>query len=67
MSLTFYALLWPHPGTTDALIAYEDKVLPLVTDHGARYCNAHEATAPTADHWKCSYSNSPPPRHSTPT
>jgi hypothetical protein len=36
MSLTFYALLWPHPGTADALIAYEDKVLPLVTDHGGK-------------------------------
>lgn len=36
MSLTFYALLWPHPGTADALIAYEDKVLPLVNDHGGK-------------------------------
>lgn len=36
MNLTFYALLWPNPGTADALIAYEDKVLPLVADHGGQ-------------------------------
>jgi uncharacterized protein (DUF1330 family) len=36
MSLTFYALLWPHPGTAAALIDYEDKVLSLVADHGGK-------------------------------
>lgn len=29
-------LLWARPGATDALIAYEDKVLALLGDHGGR-------------------------------
>jgi uncharacterized protein (DUF1330 family) len=29
-------LLWAHPGTADALVAYEDKVLDLVSEHGGR-------------------------------
>lgn len=29
----FYVFLWPHPGMADALIAYEDAVLALVTEH----------------------------------
>ncbi|MGF2947333.1 DUF1330 domain-containing protein [Mycobacterium sp. Lab-001] len=36
MSLTFYALLWAHPGADEALIAYEDRVLDLVPEHGGR-------------------------------
>ena len=36
MSLTFYVLLWAHPGTDDALIRYEDQVLALVPDHGGQ-------------------------------
>lgn len=36
MTLTLCVLLWPYPGTEDALVAYEDKVLELVLDHGGR-------------------------------
>jgi len=36
MSLTLCVLLWPNPGKSDALIAYEDQVLMLMADHGAR-------------------------------
>lgn len=36
VSLTFYMLLWTHPGTDEALIAYEDAVLDLVPEHGGR-------------------------------
>ena len=36
MSLTLCVLLWAHPGAADALVAYEDKVLDLVSDHGGR-------------------------------
>ena len=36
MSLTLCVLLWAHPGAADALVAYEDKVLDLVSEHGGR-------------------------------
>ena len=36
MSLTLCVLLWAHPGTEDALAAYEDAVLALVAEHGGR-------------------------------
>jgi hypothetical protein len=36
VSLTFYVLLWARPGSEDALIAYEDKVLGLIADHGGK-------------------------------
>lgn len=36
MSLTFYVLLWAHPGAEDSLVAYEDRVLCLVADHGGK-------------------------------
>jgi uncharacterized protein (DUF1330 family) len=36
MTLTLCVLLWPTPGNEDALIAYEDEVLALLGDHGAR-------------------------------
>ncbi|MGV7773016.1 hypothetical protein PJM32_28955 [Mycobacterium kansasii] len=36
MSLTFYVLLWAHPGAEDSLVAYEDRVLRLVADHGGK-------------------------------
>lgn len=36
MSLTFHVLLWAHPGTDEAVVAYEDKVLRLVPDHGGK-------------------------------
>jgi uncharacterized protein (DUF1330 family) len=29
-------LLWAHPDADDALIAYEDRVLDLVPEHGGR-------------------------------
>jgi uncharacterized protein (DUF1330 family) len=34
MAVTLCVLLWPRPGAADALIAYEDKVLELVAEHG---------------------------------
>jgi uncharacterized protein (DUF1330 family) len=34
--LTFYVLLWAHPGAGDMLVAYEDEVLPLVAKHGGK-------------------------------
>ena len=36
MSLTLCVLLWPRPGAHDALTAYEDRVLSLVSEHGGR-------------------------------
>jgi uncharacterized protein (DUF1330 family) len=36
VSLTLCVLLWAHPGAADALVAYEDKVLDLVSEHGGR-------------------------------
>ena len=34
VKLTSYVLLWSHPGMDEALSAYEDSVLALVTEHG---------------------------------
>jgi uncharacterized protein (DUF1330 family) len=31
---TFYVFLWPRPGMGEALVAYEDSVLALVSEHG---------------------------------
>ena len=36
MPRTLCVLLWAHPGAEAALAAYEDRVLRLVPDHGAR-------------------------------
>ena len=36
MGLTLCVLLWAQPGAEDALIAYEDRVLALVPEHGGR-------------------------------
>jgi uncharacterized protein (DUF1330 family) len=36
MTVTLCVLLWPRPGAADALVAYEDAVLPLVTAHGGQ-------------------------------
>jgi uncharacterized protein (DUF1330 family) len=36
MSLTLCVLLWAQPGAGDALVAYEDQVLDLVSGHGGR-------------------------------
>lgn len=36
MTLTLCVLLWPTPGHEKALSAYEDEVLALLGDHGAR-------------------------------
>lgn len=36
MPLTLCVLLWPTPGNDEALVAYEDEVLGLLGDHGAR-------------------------------
>ncbi len=34
--LTLCVLLWARPGTEDGLIAYEDRVLGMVPEHGGR-------------------------------
>ncbi|MCW2801123.1 MAG: hypothetical protein JWQ70_2595 [Aeromicrobium sp.] len=36
MSLTLCVLLWSTPGNDEALASYEDEVLALLGDHGAR-------------------------------
>ncbi len=36
MSLTLCVLLWAQPGADDGLVAYEDRVLSLVSEHGGR-------------------------------
>ena len=36
MALTLCVLLWPHEGHEAELVAYEDRALPLVADHGGR-------------------------------
>ena len=36
MTLALCVMLWPVPGEDDALTAYEDEVLALLPDHGAR-------------------------------
>jgi uncharacterized protein (DUF1330 family) len=36
MSLTLCTLLWARPGAENGLIAYEDRVLRLVPEHGGR-------------------------------
>ena len=36
MSLNLCVLLWSNPGTEVELIAYENQVLELLEDHGAR-------------------------------
>ena len=36
MAVTLCVLLWARPGAADALVAYEDAVLPLVATHGGR-------------------------------
>ncbi len=36
MSLTLCVLLWARPGAEDGLIAYEDRVLSFVPEHGGR-------------------------------
>jgi uncharacterized protein (DUF1330 family) len=36
MNVTLCVLLWAQPGAGDGLIAYEDRVLGLVSGHGGR-------------------------------
>jgi hypothetical protein len=36
MSLTLCVLLWARPGAEDGLIAYEDQVLAMASDHQGR-------------------------------
>jgi hypothetical protein len=36
VDVTLCVLLWAHPGRDDELVAYEDRVLPLVVEHGGR-------------------------------
>jgi len=35
-AVTLCVLLWAQPGTSDGLVAYEDKVLSFVPEHGGR-------------------------------
>jgi hypothetical protein len=44
---TFYVFLWSHPGMEQALIAYEDAVLPLVNEHDGKV--VHRAWTDGAD------------------
>ncbi|WP_425955668.1 hypothetical protein [Xylanimonas sp. McL0601] len=45
LPLTLCVLLWPLPGQDDALTAYEDAVLALLPDHGARLVSRVRRTA----------------------
>jgi uncharacterized protein (DUF1330 family) len=36
MAVELCVLLWPQPGSEARLVAYEDQVLALLADHGAR-------------------------------
>jgi uncharacterized protein (DUF1330 family) len=36
VTVQWCVLLWARPGATEALIAYEDKVLALLGEHGGR-------------------------------
>jgi uncharacterized protein (DUF1330 family) len=36
VGVTLCVLLWAQPGADDALVAYEDRVLTLVPEHGGR-------------------------------
>jgi hypothetical protein len=36
VSLTLCVLLWAQPGADDTLVAYEDRVLALVPEHGGQ-------------------------------
>ncbi|GAA4473660.1 hypothetical protein GCM10023094_07750 [Rhodococcus olei] len=36
MALSLCVLLWARPGEEDGLVAYEDRVLALVTEHDGR-------------------------------
>ncbi|MFD4294542.1 hypothetical protein ACFWPA_15730 [Rhodococcus sp. NPDC058505] len=36
MTISLCVLLWARPGEEDGLVAYEDRVLELVTEHGGR-------------------------------
>jgi uncharacterized protein (DUF1330 family) len=36
MAVTLCVLLWPHDGREADLVAYEDRVLGMVSDHGGR-------------------------------
>ncbi|MGV0812849.1 hypothetical protein ABQF34_12895 [Mycolicibacterium boenickei] len=47
MKQTFYVFLWPHPGMEEALIAYEDAVLTLVSEHDGQV--VHRAWTDGAD------------------
>ena len=39
MPVRLCVLLWPYPGGEGALSRYEDRVLPLVAEHGGRVCS----------------------------
>ncbi|MER5748926.1 hypothetical protein [Streptomyces sp. NPDC002088] len=36
MKIQLCVLLWARPGAAEALVAYEDKVLALLSEHGGR-------------------------------
>lgn len=49
MPVTLCVLLWPHEGEEEALTAYEDAVLALLGDHGARLVSRVRNTATGAE------------------
>ena len=54
MPVTLCVLLWAREGQVDALVAYEDSVLPLIEDHGGhvvfRGRSSEQAEGPTEVH-----------------
>lgn len=58
MSLTFYVLLWAHPGPRTRWSPTKIQSSALSPTTAARSCNARGATAPKVAHWKFSYSSS---------
>lgn len=46
MALTLCVMLWPRDGHEEALVAYEDAVLALLDDHGARLASRVRSVEP---------------------
>ncbi|MEH6820082.1 DUF1330 domain-containing protein [Dietzia psychralcaliphila] len=39
MTVRLCVLLWPYPGREGALLRYENRVLPLIAEHGGTVCS----------------------------
>ena len=48
-ALTLCALVWAAPGQDDRLATYEDRVLGLLSDHGARVVSRARSRGEGAD------------------